>query len=521
MPDILLQCSLDDFVNKNSNSKFCKTSNLISKLNFDYFVEERGRKTKWEVKQIARLYLFKILKGFSHHNKLIDYLIDNPEESHHLGFYYDEGILVLPPKRSFNHLLSSLGKKQIQLLGNLAEKILSEATKNNIILDLEIVKRAVKEKLSKKSKVSVGEIREAVRLVKKLVYPRLSDDLKIKPNGKFTTKDLLDVLIHVALTGDFTNNGSNTFRYLNEEKKCPSPDVIFYHLGKIHSMDKITKIFEKIQDVIFNFAKRNYSVLNKRKLEIAYDIHDVPFYGKGSRYVCGGKNKDGTTKFFKFLTCSIVSKGERFILDIVPISPLCNEYDEFEKSLLRVKSKIRIECIYLDRGFDRPKYINAIKRQGEKFLMPKIKSLTVKAWLEKSEGCSSRVIEDFRIGTETKVNLILVNNDEGVKQGFICNFKITHHIATHLYTLYSRRWGIETSYRSLEYAFKIRTTTKNYNIRLFHFLFSCCLFNLWVLVNICVSLKFYGRLSKKPIITAKMFALILYRVKMLVSDPGG
>ncbi len=72
--------------------------------------------------------------------------------------------------------------------------------------------------------------------------------------------------------------------------------------------------------------------------------------------------------------------------------------------------------------------------------------------------------------------------------------------------------GIETGYRQFDHDFKAKTTTKNYHIRLFYFLFSVCLDNLWVLVNICVSLTLYGRLSEKPIITSKLFAVVLYKV---------
>jgi IS4 transposase len=80
---------------------------------------------------------------------------------------------------------------------------------------------------------------------------------------------------------------------------------------------------------------------------------------------------------------------------------------------------------------------------------------------------------------------------------------------------------LKQSYRNVEHDFKPRTTTRNYNIRLFYFLFSTCLFNLWVLVNICVGLAIHGRIKDKPIITAKMFAILLYRVQIGYFDSGG
>ncbi|MAG02500.1 hypothetical protein CMI42_04125 [Candidatus Pacearchaeota archaeon] len=44
--------------------------------------------------------------------------------------------------------------------------------------------------------------------------------------------------------------------------------------------------------------------------------------------------------------------------------------------------------------------------------------------------------------------------------------------------------------------------------------FSCCLYNLWALVNIYVGLSIYGRIKNKSIITAKMFVITLYKIQI-------
>ena len=349
-----------------------------------------------------------------------------------------------------------------------------------------------------------------------MVYPQIN--IKIKNNGKFTTKDLLDVLVHVALTHDFANNGSFTFKEIND-KPCPSGDLMFYHFSKFKSITQLREMFEKILDVIFNFAKSNYNILKFRKLNIAYDVHKIPYYGdKTDSYVCGGKPERGTSDFFQFLTCSIVVAGQRFVIDVIPMPPAYPIEKLVEESIIRVKSKIRIDKAFLDRGFDKPNVINVLKKHNVNFIMPKIRSDTVLAWFDKSDGCPSRIIKDFVIGQKNKditiVNLILVYDELGIKRAFITNFDIAPCLAYRLYDMYSKRWGIETGYRNLDHDFKPRTTTKNYHIRLFYFLFSCCLYNLWVLVNICVSMTLYGRIRDKPIITAKMFAVILYRIQL-------
>lgn len=73
---------------------------------------------------------------------------------------------------------------------------------------------------------------------------------------------------------------------------------------------------------------------------------------------------------------------------------------------------------------------------------------------------------------------------------------------------YGRRWGIETCYRVKE-AFRARTTSKNYVIRLFYFMFSATLYNLWVILNALLSMALSGKLPEKPLVTAKMVATLL------------
>ena len=197
--------------------------------------------------------------------------------------------------------------------------------------------------------------------------------------------------------------------------------------------------------------------------------------------------------------------------------PFDNQEDLVDRLIKRAKEKIRIDRAYLDRGFDKPKVIRVLKNNNVKYLMPKIKSPTVKRWYDKSEDCEARIIKDFKIGDET-TTLILVNDEDGVKRAFSTNLDIPVQLTHYLFKFYSKRWGIETKYRQLEHDFKPRTTSKNFHIRLFYFLFSTCLFNLWVLINICVSIVIHGRIIEKPIISSKLFAVVLYKVQI---DPGG
>ncbi len=484
-----------------------KVSFILFHLDLSMFNNKNYRFT-FKFDSMLKLYLLKRLKRITLYPKLIKYLQENKKEALDIGFLQDENYnLILPKKRTFNHYINKKFNNSIkEILDHIYRKILSFNKK----LDIKEIK-----KNKKKCKRDYRkELKEATKLVKKLVYPEVK--IKINHNAKFNTGDLLDILVHVAQTHDFCNNGVKTFSELNPNLKVPHGDTIMYHFHKLKNTNEIKIMFERIFDVIFSFAKRNYNLLNRRQLDLAVDIHKVPYYGdKNDDYVVESKHERGTTHFYKFLTCAIVVSGRRFTIDAVPIHALDNLEDLLDQMIKRAKSKINIRFAYLDREFDKPKFINLLKRNKIKFIMPKIRNPIVKQWFDKSETCEARIIKDFEIGKgENKAvcNLILVNDEDGIKRAFITNFNIPVQLTHYLYFLYSKRWGIETSYRNLEHDFKARTTSKSFHIILFYFLFSVCLYNLWVLVNICVSLMIYGRLLEKPLITAKLFAVILYRV---------
>jgi putative transposase len=76
-------------------------------------------------------------------------------------------------------------------------------------------------------------------------------------------------------------------------------------------------------------------------------------------------------------------------------------------------------------------------------------------------------------------NVIVVNDEQGVKRAFATNIDFNENdvgLAERLFTLYSKRWGIETSYRVKKHSFRPKTTSKNYFIRLFYFMFSVLLY---------------------------------------------
>lgn len=69
---------------------------------------------------------------------------------------------------------------------------------------------------------------------------------------------------------------------------------------------------------------------------------------------------------------------------------------------------------------------------------------------------------------------------------------------------YSRRWGIENSYKTIK-DFLAWTTSKDFTVRLFYFGFAVLLYNMWLLVDLVVQLSLDIEHRYKPRVTAKRF----------------
>lgn len=106
------------------------------------------------------------------------------------------------------------------------------------------------------------------------------------------------------------------------------------------------------------------------------------------------------------------------------------------------------------------------------------------------------------------------NGDE--KACFITSLDVDEKSANHYGELFRRRWGIETSYRVGD-DFKPKTTSTKPTVRLYYFLFSVCVYNLWVIANMILCL-ILGIIMDKPLITAKRL-IILLQMSMMEKGP--
>ena len=122
-------------------------------------------------------------------------------------------------------------------------------------------------------------------------------------------------------------------------------------------------------------------------------------------------------------------------------------------------------------------------------------------------------------GTIQRFSVAIAKDEKGINRAFATNIDFNENdvnFSERLFLLYGRRWGVETTYRVLKHTFWPKTTSKNYFIRLFYFLFSTLLYNMWILADVIICISIYGKKTSGYIVASKHFVTIL-----LTIDPGG
>ena len=231
--------------------------------------------------------------------------------------------------------------------------------------------------------------------------------------------------------------------------------------------------------------------------------------------VVSKKPERGAASCYKFATINIVDSGKRFTLLAIPVSGIDNKEAVLTKLINYARQRIKINYILLDRGFFDSNSINTLNKLHQKFLMPAVQSYTVKRVMAVSPVPS--VVKGF-ILRNIRLNLVVANDQKGVKRVFATNQDFDENdvgLANRLFMLYSKRWGIETSFRVKKHSYRPKTTSKNYVIRLFYFLLSVLLYNLWILADVLLWLSLVGVVKETHLITSHLFGDELFDV-----DPG-
>jgi len=496
--------------------KNIKIADLLKTFDASLFQTHKYRKIKFPYESLLKLILFQKLKGIKFHTKLTKYLKCNPSEKFKLGF-------TETPDRTqigyfVNHILDNETKKLIDFTISKIEEI---SEKFNILLDVKTFQIEKPEKETKERNQYYqknDKTKEICRLFKKRFAPFIN--LNLKNNTLYKKNQFIDLIIHLGMTKDFAENGSKTYKELRGQDN-PDADTLLYHLKNYTNYKDLHRMFTTLFEIVWEMARTANLFDIRKRYDVAIDFTEWYFYGdRGATMVVGKAPERGTSKCYKFATINIVESGKRFTLLALPVGPFDKKEDVLRTLLIYALERIKIQRLYVDRGFCDSYSIKVFNSLHLKYLMPCSHYSTVRDILKITSAPS--IITDFEM-KDVKFNLVIVeeedNNGEIVKRAFATNEQFEENdvcLAERLFLLYGKRWGIESSYRVKKQSYLPKTTSKNYLIRLFYFMFSVLLYNLWILADVLIWLVLFGVVKEDHLITSKYFGTVLYTI-----DPGG
>jgi len=474
------------------------------------------RSIKFSYNSLIKLILYQKLKGIRFQTKLVKYLKRHPGDKFKLGFD------VIPDQTTISYFINHiLDDETKELIDFTVSKILEISEKFGIILDIKTLNpekptKETKERNQYRQKNK--KTKEICRLFKKRFAPFINFNLR--KNTVYKKTQFINLMIHMGMTKDFAENGSKTYKELQGEYN-PDADTLLYHLKKYKNYKNLHRMFTTLFEIVWQIARTANLFDIRKRYDVAIDFTEWYFYGNRSTpMIVGKKPERGTTKCYKFATINIVEAGKRFTLLALPVGPFDDKNKILEKLIQYTQERIKINRVYVDRGFFDSESIKIFHRYRIKYLMPCTHISTIKHILEITPAPA--VITDFAMANIT-FNLVILQdkNDKGelLNYAFATNELFNEsdvNLTERLFLLYGKRWGIETSYRVKKQSFLPKTTSKNYLIRLFYFMFSVLLYNLWILADILIYLALFGFIKDNHLLTSKYFGTILYTI-----DSGG
>ena len=315
----------------------------------------------------------------------------------------------------------------------------------------------------------------------------INSELKLNKTKdiKYTKDQYLEELSFLSLFNCCAEDGSKVMNIIDDK---PSGDGLLQQLKKIE--------FEEVELQYHElFEKQFYKMLPKAKKGKKYkaiviiDNHEQETYSKkkrSSRAIRGGKHKNGTNFFFKYMTMQILVKNKLINLAVKFYSRETTQSRLVDKLIKQAKKYVKIKVVLLDRGFRDVKILNDLEYRQTPVLMPMVKDKKGEKYFEELGKRNFRAVKYWlknKEGEFADVKLLMIKLSNGKEIGFYTTLRNTWlHNGNYYLNIYKKRWKIETGYR-LQNMFLAKTTSTNKVIRYFYFCYAIAMHNLWLIIK--------------------------------------
>lgn len=278
---------------------------------------------------------------------------------------------------------------------------------------------------------------------------RMGDTSKYRKERKKLTKTLVKSAVNME-----------SFEARALQQKDVSGDTM---LRQLHGAKEGFSLAKSLSKEIIDSAKKARTF--PRNPMIAIDCKDIAYFGKANSFALIGSNQcKGTDKVIREAVVSLADSNGSLVLGAEHVY----QYSRMENVLERLfeqaeKHFAKFVRALLDRGFFSHKNIDMMNRRNQEFLMLAPENSKIFFVKKKIKG-------------KEHVLSVATNAKSFVPEA--------------LASFYPMRWLVETCHREVD-KFRIRTTSNDFFMRHFFFLFACLLYNLWLIVRIDIR-KSYG-----------------------------
>ena len=310
--------------------------------------------------------------------------------------------------------------------------------------------------------------------------------LPIAPNALYTREDLAMALAYGSCEKLFLEG---TAARLNAFGHAPSADKLVAMLDKVPA-GQLLGSFRQANAGLIECAKE--AGLLDGEVTLALDMHRIARYRRPRKWYKGkrkardlpmavaGKSVAGTNLAHQFATIEVMGSEPRLTLEVVPWFHGSTYREVIAELLASAKRHVKASLLLMDREFFQEEPVGAAMDAGIHFLVPAKKVARVRAAMARCRGLT-HLVEPYDMG-KRRVNLFVVDRESiGRGEGrwaFITD--LPEERWRELSNLYAMRWGIETGYRDKK-AFRGRTCSLSYNVRLVLFLISVLAAGVWTL----------------------------------------
>ncbi len=347
-------------------------------------------------------------------------------------------------------------------------------------------------------------------------------------NRKYGVSDLSDGMVRGAILDTSVGGAANGMRSASEAGDAraghavPSDEWFRLRLLGIDEDNMACRFRQAVSGQLDRLGQAG--MLPVEGLTVAIDMHLISRYDRTrGPELARSRYKNGTKYFERYITAQAVNPGARLNLAALGVPALTSGPDMAGAVLdgcLAAGAKIGL--VLMDREFFAMQTIDALNSRGIDYLMPARNTPGVaEALREFAEGTRNAVSEYVMHGRGKSASCFLsIVRRKGCQDpnakpeekyiGFATSVPGINPDA------YAARWGIETGYAKIE-SMRAKTRSRNRVARLFCFLYSLLLFNLWVAANALLAFRSGDHAGPKTTQTALKFVLLLW---ILGQRPG-